>query len=139
MAAIAKLISKTPVELIKPIFLNWSLATSAATADQQIGTTTPRLGDVLIVLAFIVEVYVNTPSATAALIGSLKVNWGLDTIFSLEAVNPTDSAPFGVVVPVPEGYLLLGDGNKALAAFCSPVDATTYTWKVTPLAFTVKR
>lgn len=125
-----------PTRAVTNKHFNVSLTTTSATADQSIGSYTPDAGVKLCLQVIIIEVYYTTLDTTAALLGAIKLIFGTDTILGpFQASNTSSGALFGIVIPLPEEYVLEGDGSKVLEAFCSPALATSIVWKMTLLGY----
>lgn len=115
---------------------NWSLTTTSTSADQEIGSRTPADGKKFCIQAIFIEVYLSTISDTAALLGLLSVRWNGSAILGpLQASNTSSGALFGVIIPLPGEYVVIGDGSKKLDAVCTPAAATSTVWKVTIIGY----
>jgi hypothetical protein len=120
--------------------LNWNLTTTSTTADQSIGSRIIEAKWTYVMQAILIEVYLTTPSATAALMGTITVRWGTQAICGpFTAVNPTSSAPFGFVIPLPLGHELYGDGSTTINAVCTPAAVTSMSWRVCIIGYEKSR
>lgn len=111
----------------------WSLATTATTANQEIGTRTVTAGKKYVVLAVVIEVYRTAVSATAALLGLISIRIGDTAWITLQASNNIASSLFGAVIPIPEGQEI--PTGTDFDAVCTPADVTSTTWKVNVVGF----
>ena len=111
----------------------WSLATTATTANQEIGTRTVTTGKKYVVTAIVLEVYRTTFGTTAAALGTISVRIGDAAWITLQANQTNSGAPFGAVIPIPLGQ----EVNSAVDfdAVCTPVDTTSTTWKVNVVGY----
>ena len=111
----------------------WSLATTATTANQEIGTRTVTTGKKYVVTAIIIEVYRTVVSATAALLGLISVRIGDTAWITLQASNNIASSMFGAVIPIPLGQEV--PSATDFDAVCTPADVTSTTWKVNVIGY----
>lgn len=108
-----------------------AITTTSTTENQSVGDYTPEAGKDFIITAIIIQVYYTTLSGTAALLGSLDIQWDGSTIFGpYQASNTSSGALFGFTIPIPTGLRLQGDGSKKLEARCSPAGVTSTRWIV---------
>jgi len=115
------------------ILAAWSLATTATTANQEIGTRTVTTGKRYVILAIIIEVYRTTFGTTAAGLGAISIRIG-DTAWITVYANQTSSgAPFGAVIPLPQGQEV--PSGTDVDAVCTPADTTSTTWKVNVVGY----
>jgi hypothetical protein len=115
---------------------NFSLTTTATTADQSIGTDTPPANTKYYIQAIIIEVTFTTISTTAAHFGTITVRWGTTAIVGpIQASNPSSGAPFGFVVSIPDTMTFEGDGSTTINAICTPASVTSMVWKVSIIGF----
>lgn len=116
--------------------LNWSLTTTSTAADQNIGSHTIPVKQNYCIQVIIIEVYLTTLDTTAVYLGSLKVRWGTAVILGpFQASNTSSGALFGLVIPIPEEYVVEGDGSTTLNAVCTPAAVTSTVWKVTIIGY----
>ena len=115
---------------------NWSLTTTATTADQAVGSAIPTNGKRFRIQAILIEVVYTTISTTAAHFGTITLRWGTDVILGpIQASNPSSGAPFGFVIATPKLVEVLGDGSKTVNAICTPAAVTSTVWKVSLIAY----
>lgn len=108
---------------------NWTLTTTATTADQSIGSHTPANKKVLNIEAIVIEVSLTTPSTTEVVLGTITIRWNSIAIITVRAINPSSAAPFGLVIPLRD-FEVNGDASKALDAICTPAAVTSTKWRV---------
>lgn len=115
---------------------NFSLTTTATTADQDVGNSTPTNGKKYVVQAILIEVTFTTPSTTEVHLGTITVRWGTTAILGpIQATNPSSAAPFGFIIAIPDTKVLVGDGSTKINAICTPAAVTSTIWKVTVIGF----
>jgi len=116
---------------------NFSLTSTATTADQSIGSSAPTNGKKYVAQAIVIEVTLTTISTTAAHLGTVTVRWGTTAILGpIQASNPSSGAAFGFVVPLPnDGLVYKGDGSTTINAICTPAAVTSTAWKVSILGY----
>ncbi len=116
--------------------LNWSLTTTSATANQSVGSRIIANGTKYCIQAIIIEVYLSTLSETAALLGDIQLNFGGAAVLgAFKASNTNSGAMFGLIIPLPEEYVVIGDGSKTLEAVCTPAGITSTVWKMTIIGY----
>jgi hypothetical protein len=109
------------------VIANWALATTANTADQQIGTRVSRGFEAYVVTSIVIEVYRTVVSAVATLLGTISLRLDATAWITLQASNNTASSMFGAVIPIPKGQNI--PPLHTLDAVCTPADATSTTWR----------
>lgn len=116
---------------------DWSLTTTSATANQSIGTYTPKKGVAYVVQLIFIEASLTTLSTTEKVLGDLSVRWGGAAFHTSRAINDASAGAFGYILPFANiGGVFFGDGAKALDAVCSPSDTTSMKWRVNMLGGT---
>ena len=117
--------------------VSFDLTTTATTANQQIGTYTPKVRDHFVIQLIIIEVYLTTLDTTAALLGNLSLYFPkyLEYILKdLQASNTSSGALFGLIIPIPEGWFEKHYLSE-IKAICTPAVATSMKWIVTLLGY----
>lgn len=104
----------------------WTLTTSAVTANQQIGTDTPTRK--VKIRTIVIEAYYTTLSTTPALLGDIELRINGTTFLLLHASNTSSGALFGVSISYPKGLAI--EVGEVLDAVCSPAVATSIRWIV---------
>jgi hypothetical protein len=128
-----------PKELLFPkifqINTPWTLTTTSATANQQIGKYKP-LHHRFYINAVIIEVYLSTLSTTASLLGTISLLNNTDTMLGpFEASNTSSGALFGVVIPLGKDVFI--DNTETISAVCTPTTTTSTVWVVTLVGYEV--
>lgn len=111
----------------------WTLTTTSATANQQIGKYKPKHSRFYI-NAIIIEVYLSTLSTTASLLGTISILNNTDTFLGpFEASNTTSGALFGIVIPLGKDIFI--DDTETISAVCTPTTTTSTVWVVTLIGY----
>jgi len=116
---------------------SFALTTTATTANQQIGSYTPKVRKHFVIQLIIIEVYLTTLDATAALLGKLSLyfpTYGQYILRDLQASNTSSGALFGLVIPIPEGYFEKHYRSE-IRAICTPAVVTSMKWIVNLLGY----
>lgn len=117
--------------------LAWSLTTTATTADQEIGSHTPKVRKHFVVQTVIIEVYFTTLDTTAALLGKLSIyfpKYAEYIIKDLQASNSSSGALFGAIISIDQGWFEKHNLTE-IKAICTPATATSIKWIVTILGY----